>query len=108
MWLFLPNLTNMIYSQIPTTYKYDVLAEAIYAREMEHFHYKLDSVNFTYLIANQPEGEYRRELQARLVTTQEQMAKVEGVYNALVAQIEDEVEYAAAVQRAVQKRSASV
>ena len=97
----------MIYSQIPPTYKYDVLAEAIYAREMEHFHYSLDAVNFAYLIANQPESEYKRELQTRLVTTQEQMAKVEGVYGALVAQIEDQAEYAAAVQRAVQKRSAS-
>jgi hypothetical protein len=97
----------MIYSQIPPTYKYDVLAEAIYAGEMEHFHYSLDAVNFAYLIANQPESEYKRELQTRLVTTQEQMAKVEGVYGALVAQIEDQAEYAAAVQRAVQKRSAS-
>lgn len=98
----------MNYTQIPTTYKYDVLAEAIYAREMEHFHYSLDAVNFAYLIANQPESDYRQELRARLTTTQEQMAKVEGVYGALVAQIKDQAEYAAAVQRAVQKRSAPV
>jgi len=95
----------MIYSQIPPTYKYDVLAEAIYAREMEHFHYNLDVVNFAYLIADQLEGEYKRELQTRLVTTQEQMAKVESVYNALTAQIEDQAMYAAAVERAAQKRS---
>jgi len=97
----------MIYTQIPATYKYDVLAEAIYSREMEHFHYQLDAVNFTNLLETIEEGAYKQELQGRLASTLEQMAKVDSIYNALTAQIEDAVEYAAAVERATQKRSAS-
>jgi hypothetical protein len=97
----------MNYTQIPTVYKYDVLAEAMYARELEHFHYNFDAVNFTHLLANEVDGPYKQELQARLISTQEQMAKVDNIYNALVAQIEDPVMYAAAVERATQKRSAS-
>jgi len=95
----------MIYTQIPATYKYDVLADAIYSREMEHFHYRLDAVNFTNLLETIEEGAYKQELQGRLASTLEQMAKVDSIYNALTAQIENPVMYAAAVERAAQKRS---
>ena len=96
----------MIYTQIPSTYKYDTLAEALYSREMEHFHYNLDAVNFTHLLETEVDGPYKQELQARLASTLEQMQKVDSIYTALSAQIEDPVLYAEAVERAALKRNA--
>jgi hypothetical protein len=32
----------MNYEQLPTEYKYDTLADAMYAREVEYFHYDFD------------------------------------------------------------------
>lgn len=97
----------MEYSQLPATYKYDTLAEAIYSRQLEHFHYNLDLVNFNYLIANTPVGAYRQELQGRINSTIEQMQKVSGVYDGLLAQVDNQVEYDAAVVRAMQRRVAA-
>jgi acyl-CoA reductase-like NAD-dependent aldehyde dehydrogenase len=39
----------MIYTQLSNDYKYDTLAEAIYSREVEHFHYDFDRKNFEHL-----------------------------------------------------------
>lgn len=97
----------MNYSQLPPSYKYDVLAEAMYSRELEHFHYEFDATNFRRLLESASDGPYKQEIQARLDSTLEQMHKVDSIYSALKAQIDDEVEYAAAVARAVQKRNAA-
>lgn len=96
----------MKYTQLPDSYKYDTLAEAIYSREMEHFHYDLDAVNFARLIETAPNSPYKMELEARLSSTLEQMKKVEDIYSSLQAQITDQEAYAAAVERAVAKRNA--
>lgn len=95
----------MQYNQLSTSYKYDTIVEAMYARELEHFHYAFDAENFKFLIANTIDGPYKQELQARLDSTLEQMRKVEGIYKALEAQIKDSAEYTAAVERAVLKRN---
>jgi len=97
----------MQYNQLPSSYKYDTIAEAMYSRELEHFHYAFDADNFRHLLATTIDGPYKQELQARLDSTLEQMRKVEDIYNALQAQITDAAEYAAAVERATQKRNAA-
>ena len=94
----------MIYSQIPESYKYEVIAEAIYGREMEHFHYDFDRINFERLLANTPEGEYRNNLQQRLDDTLMQMANVDAIYAALQAQIDDQEAYLEAVKVVTQRR----
>ena len=95
----------MKYSQLSPSYKYDTIAEAMYAREVEHFHYAFDAANFEYLLLDMLDGPYKQEIQARLSSTLEQMAKVDAIYDALAAQITDQEEFAAAVERATQKRN---
>lgn len=94
----------MIYTQIPTSYKYDVIAEAIYGREIEHFHYDFDRVNFERLIATASDSEYKENIRQRLADTLGQMENVEAIYAALMAQVDDQDAYAEAVKRATQKR----
>jgi hypothetical protein len=96
----------MNYSQLSSSYKYDTIAEAMYSREIEHFHYAFDAANFTHLLGTAEEGPYKQELHARLASTLEQMHKVDSIYSALEAQIEDPVLYAEAVERATLKRNA--
>ena len=97
----------MKYAQLPPTYKDDTIAEALYAREVEYFHYEFDAINFAHLIAAAPPGPYRDSIQQRLDTTREQMAQVEAVHAALQAQITDPAAHAAAVARAIEKRKAT-
>jgi len=94
----------MKYTQLPKTYRDDVLAEAIYARELEFYHYEFDSINFTKLLQDMPVGDYRLNIEARLANTIEQMENVERIYNALQAQITDPEAHAAAVLRTTEKR----
>jgi hypothetical protein len=95
----------MIYTQLPTTYKYDTLAEAIYGREIEYFHYEFDKINFEYILKDLPECDYRTNIDQRLFDTLGAMAQVEKTMAALKAQIDDEVAYAASVIRATEKRA---
>lgn len=90
----------MKYTQLSTEYKYDVIANAVFAREMEYFHYAFDQKNFEFLLRVLPEGEYRDNVAKRLEDTTTQMANVEAVYAALMAQVDDPVLYADAVERA--------
>ena len=46
----------MKYKLIPKTHLADTIASAMYGREMEHFHYEFDVINFRYMIDNAPEG----------------------------------------------------
>jgi len=96
----------MKYNQLSSSYKYDTLAEAMYAREVEHFHYSFDAANFKHLLGVIIDGPYKQEIQNRLASTLEQMAKVDAIYDALVVQITDQKEFDAAVKRATQKRNA--
>ena len=96
----------MIYTQLPPTYKYDTLAEAIYGREIEYFHYDFDRINFEHILADLPECDYRTNIEKRLFDTIAMMAQSEKTMAALVAQIDDKEAYNAAVIRTTEKRAA--
>lgn len=96
----------MSYEQLSPEYKYDVLADAMYAREVEHFHYDFDRINFEHLLANATDNEFAANVAERLDATRKQMANVAAVMAALKAQIDDKTAYAAAVERAIAKRKA--
>ena len=94
----------MIYTQLSPKYKYRQIASAIYAREVEYFHYDFDRVNFEHLIATLPPSPYRMEIEDRAKETSAQMANVGAIIAALNAQIDDEAAYAEAVSYTTQKR----
>jgi hypothetical protein len=94
------------YEQLPIEYKYDTIAEAMYAREVEYFHYDFDRKNFEHLLANATDNEFAANVAERLEATRKQMNNVMGVVEALKAQIDDEQAYAAAVERVTAKRKA--
>jgi hypothetical protein len=96
----------MLYTQIPNDYKYDTIADAMYAREVEHFHYDFDRKNFEHLLANATDGEFAANIAERLNSTRKQMGSVEAIVTALKAQIEDQAAYDAAVVRVTAKRKA--
>ena len=97
----------MIYSQIPSSYKYDTLADAVYGREVEYFHYNFDRINFEYILKDLPECEYRTNIENRLADTVGTMAQVERTIAALLAQIDDPIAYAEGVARAIERREAA-
>jgi hypothetical protein len=96
----------MKYEQLPTEYKYDTLADAMYAREVEYFHYDFDRKNFEHLLANATDNEFAANVAERLDATRKQMGNVMAVAEALKAQIDDADAYAAAVERVTAKRKA--
>jgi hypothetical protein len=96
----------MNYEQLPTEYKYDTLADAMYAREVEYFHYDFDRKNFEHLLANATDNEFAANIAERLDATRKQMSNVKAVVEALKAQIDDADAYAAAVERVTAKRKA--
>ena len=96
----------MIYTQLSDDYKYDTLADAIYAREIEYFHYDFDRKNFEYLLANATDNEFAANVAERLNDTRKQMGNVEAIMAALKEQIEDQAAYDAAVVRVTAKREA--
>lgn len=96
----------MNYEQLSTEYKYDVLADAMYAREVEHFHYDFDRKNFEHLLANATDNEFAANVAERLDATRKQMGNVNAIIAALKEQIEDQAAYAAAVIRVTAKREA--
>jgi hypothetical protein len=96
----------MKYEQLPTEYKYDTLADAMYAREVEYFHYDFDRKNFEHLLANATDNEFAANVAERLDATRKQMGNVMAVTEALRAQIDDADAYAAAVERVTAKRKA--
>ena len=96
----------MVYTQLPAAYKYETIADAIYAREVEYFHYDFDRINFEHLLANATDNEFAANVVERLDATRKQMSNVAAVMAALHAQIDDPVEYEAAVVRVTAKRKA--
>lgn len=96
----------MKYEQLPAEYKYDTLADAVYAREVEYFHYDFDRKNFEHLLVNATDNEFAANVAERLDATRKQMRNVAAVMDALKAQIDDADAYAAAVERTTAKRKA--
>ena len=96
----------MKYEQLTAEYKYDTLADAIYAREVEYFHYDFDRKNFEHLLANATDNEFASNVAERLNDTRKQMQNVEAIIAALRSQIEDEQKYVEAVARVTAKREA--
>ena len=96
----------MNYIQIKEDYKYDTLAEAIYSREMEFFHYEFDLINYRHLEETVPDGDYKNDIKNRIADIQKQMNIVDDMYNALQTQIIDQTAYMTAVERVTQKREA--
>lgn len=94
----------MNYEQLPTEYKYDTIADAVYAREVEYFHYDFDRKNFEHLLANATDNEFASNIAERLNETRKQMGNVMLIISALKSQIDDADAYAAAVERVTAKR----
>lgn len=94
----------MIYKQLESTYKDDVLAEAMYAREVEFFHYDFDRRNFISILSQMESGPEKKALESRLNETIDQMAAVDNIYKALEEQIADENAHEAAILRTALKR----
>jgi hypothetical protein len=90
----------MIYTQLSADYKYDTLADAVYAREVEYFHYDFDRKNFEHLLANATDNEFAANVAERLNDTRKQMGNVEAIMAALKDQIEDQAAYDEAVVQA--------
>jgi hypothetical protein len=78
----------------------------MYAREAEYFHYDFDRINFEYLLANAVDNEFAANVSERLDVTRKQMLNVLLVIEALRSQIDNDAEYAAAVERVTAKRKA--
>ena len=94
----------MNYSQLNQTYRDDVLAEAMYGREVEYFHFDFDRINFAKMLETLPSGPYRDNVQQRHDETLDRMATVDAIYAALVSQITDLEAHAAAIVRTTKKR----
>tara|TARA_R110000868_G_C10652308_1_gene745081 strand:+ start:111 stop:416 length:306 start_codon:yes stop_codon:yes gene_type:complete len=94
----------MKYSQLDQDYRDDVLAEAIYGREVEYFHYDFDRVNFAKLLETLPPSPYRDNVQQRHDETLDRMSTVDAIYAALESQITDPEAHAAAIVRTTEKR----
>jgi len=94
----------MKFTQLPQTYCDDVLAEAIYGREVEWFHYDFDRINFAKLLETLPPSPYRDNVQQRHDETLDRMTTVDAIYGALVSQITDPEAHAAAILRTTEKR----
>jgi hypothetical protein len=94
----------MEYTQLAKEYKYRHIANAIYARELEYFHYDFDRINFEYLIANLPQSESRENIEKRLSETKVQMESVMAIVVALNSQIDNKEDYDDAVAYVKQQR----
>ena len=94
----------MKYTQLDNNYKYRHLANAIYGREMEYFHYDFDRINFEHMVMNTHDGPFKDDLIKRIADVSEQMRNVQAVLSALWAQVDDEEAYARAAEHVTQER----
>lgn len=97
----------LVYKHCTDDYQWDIIAEQIYNREHEHYHYELDRQNFVKMLETLEPGQFRDQIQERLDSTIREQSKVEAVYNALQAQIDDQAAFDAAMARVVAKRAAA-
>ena len=96
----------MIYKQLTQEYMDDVIAEAMFIREREHFHYALDYENMQNMLKLAPEGPFKQNLVKRLGETAQRMQEVDIIYAALESRVEDQQRHIAAVTRVQAKRAA--
>jgi hypothetical protein len=94
----------MNYTQLTTDYKYRHLAAAIYAREMEHFHYEFDRINFQHMAADLADGQFKHDILNRIKEVEQQIQSVNAIMAALWAQVDDQEAYASAVEYITEKR----
>lgn len=94
----------MKYEQLSDEYQADTLAEALYAREVEFFHYDFDRGNFVAMLKTLPAGPFREIIETRLKETLVQMGNVEAIYTALKSRITDPQAHQEAVARCASKR----
>lgn len=94
----------MEYEQITQEYRDDFLAEAMYAREVEIFHYDFDRLNFMRLLKTLPAGEFREQVEQRLAATEQQLQNAVAVYETLKSRIVDIEAHTAAVARTAARR----
>ena len=94
----------MKYEQINPMYRDDLIAEALFGRELEYFHYDFDRINFEHILKDLPESEYRTLIEQRHADTVGAMAQVEKTAEALRSQITSLEAHAAAIVRTTEKR----
>ncbi len=94
----------MKYQQLEQDYRDDLLADALYAREVEYFHYDFDRTNFVEMLRVLQKGDYRNEIEERLKQTEEQMRRVACVYAALLTKVVDVEAHKRAVGRCKERR----
>src|SRR3990167_5978450 len=97
----------MEYKQLSQEYRDDLLADALYSRECEYFHYDFDRSNFVEMLKHLPKGEYRSSIEKRLAETEEQMRRVACTYAALETKVVDVEAHALAVVRCRERREAA-
>ena len=95
----------MHFEQIDDAYRDDHIAQALYAREIELYHYDVDRKNFAHMLADRtlPDN-LRQDLQNRLAEIAVKMDMVWRVMVALREQISSPQAHAAAVERTRLKR----
>lgn len=97
----------MKYEQLQKNYQDDYLADAMYAREAEWFHYDFDRANFVLMLEGMKKDDPRRQdLELRLANTLQQMDTVDRVYAAHEHMVTDQERHAAAVERTAARRAA--
>lgn len=94
----------MRYSQLNAAYKYDVLAGALYAREVELFHYRFDAENYRHILHSAAPGKFREDISKRLSEAESAIETVVAVIAALESQISDTKAFKKAVSLAAAKR----
>lgn len=94
----------MHFQQLAKTYRDDTIADAMYAREVEFFHYDFDRANYVAMLKTLPAGAFRALIQQRLDETLEQIGNVSAIHAALLSQVTDQRAHAAAIKRTAAKR----
>lgn len=94
----------MHFTQLDQDYQDDVLAEALYARELEWFHYDFDRGNYERMAKGLEPGSMLADLKKRIYEIEIQMRTVEAIHSALTARIVDTERHARAVDRVTAKR----
>lgn len=97
----------MEFQQLDPSYEYDVLASAMYMREVEYFHFACDVKNFDNILATVEPCAYTENIAQRREETLARMKEVDAIYFALKSQILDQAAFDAAVLRQKAKRDAA-
>jgi len=109
----------MQYQQLTQDEMDDVIAENLYGREVEHFHYELNRKNYEEMLKTLPAGDaggapddreaaaYRAYIEGLVKTEAAGRDKTERTYDALATNLADPTRKAAAIERATAKRLAT-